>query len=147
MKPVFPHIARLPENPEGRPGAIVVAEPDVLLRAAIDDSLCRDRHRVQSAGTIRRALKLVQQGGEPVDLLISSFEFPAGNGLDLCHRCSVHSPGTLILVMVNSLTDRIAAESRGWEVLLKPFSAATLRKKVQFLLNRSQPNSQPNSAA
>jgi DNA-binding response OmpR family regulator len=136
MDPFVPDVAGWKTAPGSGSIVIAVAEPDVLLRSAIVESLGRDHYTVLHTGNPKRALRLVQASAQPVALLISSFEFPIGNGLDLCHKCLAHSPGTRVLMMTGSLTDRKEAESKSWDVLQKPFSSAVLRRKVNFLLNR-----------
>jgi response regulator of citrate/malate metabolism len=108
-----------------------------------DDLVAADAHRlyvervegfavagvVHTAGEARRAL-----GRQHVDLLLLDQYLPDGNGLDLCR--SLRAEGRLVdVIMVTSARDltlvRAAVSSGVVQYLLKPFTFATLRDKLE----------------
>jgi response regulator of citrate/malate metabolism len=108
-----------------------------------DDLVAADAHRlyvervegfavsgvVHSAGDARRAL-----GRHHVDLLLLDQYLPDGNGLDLCRQ--LRAEGRLVdVIMVTSARDlalvRAAVSSGVVQYLLKPFTFATLRDKLE----------------
>ncbi len=108
-----------------------------------DDLVAADAHRlyvervtgfavagvVHTAGDARRAL-----GRHAVDLLLLDQYLPDGSGLDLCR--SLRADGHLVdVVMVTSARDlalvRAAVSSGVVQYLLKPFTFATLRDKLE----------------
>jgi response regulator of citrate/malate metabolism len=108
-----------------------------------DDLVAADAHRlyveridgfavagvVHAAGEARRAL-----GRLDVDLLLLDQYLPDGNGLDLCR--SLRAGGHLVdVIMVTSARDltlvRAAVSSGVVQYLLKPFTFATLRDKLE----------------
>lgn len=108
-----------------------------------DDLVAADAHRlyvervegftvagvVHSAGDARRALPRMD-----VDLLLLDQYLPDGNGLDLCR--SLRAEGRLVdVIMVTSARDlalvRAAVSSGVVQYLLKPFTFATLRDKLE----------------
>jgi len=113
---------------------IAVAEPDVLLRFSIVQSLERDGHTVLHAPTPGHAMRAIQESREPVDLLLTSVDFPYGSGLKLCRQVQLAHPSIRILAMADRLSTRRQAQAEDWEVLQKPFTAATLRKRVRIIL-------------
>jgi response regulator of citrate/malate metabolism len=108
-----------------------------------DDLVAADAHRlyvervdgfavagvVHTARDARRALDRVD-----VDLLLLDQYLPDGNGLDLCR--SLRADGHLVdVIMVTSARDlalvRAAVSSGVVQYLLKPFTFATLRDKLE----------------
>ena len=108
-----------------------------------DDLVAADAHRlyvervdgfavagvVHSAAEARRAL-----GRVAVDLLLLDQYLPDGNGLDLCR--ALRAEGRLVdVIMVTSARDlalvRAAVSSGVVQYLLKPFTFATLRDKLE----------------
>lgn len=108
-----------------------------------DDLVAADAHRlyvervdgfavarvVHTAADARRAL-----GRLDVDLLLLDQYLPDGNGLDLCR--SLRAEGHLVdVIMVTSARDlalvRAAVSSGVVQYLLKPFTFATLRDKLE----------------
>ena len=108
-----------------------------------DDLVAADAHRlyveridgfavagvVHAAGEARRALSRLD-----VDLLLLDQYLPDGNGLDLCR--SLRAGGHLVdVIMVTSARDltlvRAAVSSGVVQYLLKPFTFATLRDKLE----------------
>jgi response regulator of citrate/malate metabolism len=108
-----------------------------------DDLVAADAHRLyvervdgftvagvaHTAGEARRAL-----GRVPVDLLLLDQYLPDGNGLDLCR--SLRAEGRLVdVIMVTSARDlglvRAAVSSGVVQYVLKPFTFATLRDKLE----------------
>jgi len=108
-----------------------------------DDLVAADAHRlyvervegfavagvVHTAGEAQRAL-----GRLDVDLLLLDQYLPDGNGLDLCR--SLRAGGQLVdVIMVTSARDltlvRAAVSSGVVQYLLKPFTFATLRDKLE----------------
>jgi response regulator of citrate/malate metabolism len=108
-----------------------------------DDLVAADAHRlyvervdgfavagvVHTAGDARRTL-----GRHDVDLLLLDQYLPDGNGLDLCR--ALRADGHLVdVIMVTSARDlalvRAAVSSGVVQYLLKPFTFATLRDKLE----------------
>jgi response regulator of citrate/malate metabolism len=108
-----------------------------------DDLVAADAHRlyvervegfavagvVHTAGAAHRAL-----GRHDVDLLLLDQYLPDGNGLDLCR--ALRADGRLVdVIMVTSARDlalvRAAVSSGVVQYLLKPFTFATLRDKLE----------------
>jgi PAS domain S-box-containing protein len=114
---------------------VVEDEPSVLQLAA--RALERAGHTVLAAGTATRALELVRDHGEAIDLLLTDVVMPEMDGPELAERVAGLAPGVRVLFM-SGYPDRVMAAEGGGvrvgDVLPKPFSVAQLRDRVVDVL-------------
>lgn len=125
-----------PETPGGR---ILVVEDNDSLRDLTAKRLAQLGYVVHEAASGREALGLFDQEPE-FDLLLSDIMMPDGiDGVELAGRFNERWPNAAILLMsgyADALAGRDGAVELGIEVLKKPFTKATLAKRVAARLSR-----------
>jgi DNA-binding response OmpR family regulator len=104
-----------------------------LVALALADPGRRDLRVCESGDATLRAF---EEADEPVDLLITDFDMPGMNGIDLARRVRNRSPRTRILMMTGStdfLPDVIHCPDLD-AVVPKPFSIDRLEEVVGKML-------------
>ncbi len=116
---------------------ILIAEDDTGLRYTIWRLLRADGHRVIATSDGEAALKVVRSRGFPIDLILADLDLPKINGLELCRSITTEHPQIRVLVMSDGNRGRADIEAAGLPVLMKPFTAAAIRRSVGAILGRS----------
>ncbi|WP_319588964.1 PAS domain S-box protein [uncultured Desulfobulbus sp.] len=94
-------------------------------------------YKVLVAPTPTKALTLVEENREVIDLLITDVIMPEMNGKELARRIEMIRPGIRVLFISGYTADIISPHgilSPDIHFLEKPFSARSLRKKVREVL-------------
>ncbi|GAB4236793.1 MAG: hypothetical protein Kow00109_10450 [Acidobacteriota bacterium] len=117
---------------------ILVVEDEAQILSLCEACLRNLGYRVLAAENPRRALELLSQRDEPVDLLITDVVMPEMNGRQLWERVRAHSPGTKVLFMSGYTRDSIAHRGilePGMNFINKPFSLQAFARKVRETLD------------
>jgi CheY-like chemotaxis protein len=118
---------------------VLVVEDEDPLRAMVREILRRDNYEVLEARDGADALRVWEQAGGPVDLLLTDVAMPRMSGHDLADRLSRAAPGLKILYMSGYPRDVPYQQSlaeAGRPFLQKPFTAALLTATVREVLDR-----------
>ena len=117
---------------------MLLVEDEPALREVVRMMLERAGYRVVEAATPEEAINQFS-GMESVDLLLADVVMPGMSGFDLFQRLVERRPSLRVLFMSGytgyARLDPIVAD-KGAALLEKPFSGATLARKVREVLGR-----------
>jgi len=124
-----------------QPLTILVVDSEPMILRTVTSMLSLHGHRALAAVSGEEALKICEEGGSEIDLLLTDIHMPEMNGIELA-RCIAQTHTTLpILFMTGASTEtpqmRIllrAQKFRAPKFLRKPFSAKALMKAIDGAL-------------
>jgi hypothetical protein len=94
-----------------------------------------------AAGHGEEAVRISSAFGGPIDLLVTDVVMPGMSGIELARRLTALIP-TLKVIYITGYTatslDRAGILKAGVNLLQKPFSPASLAKKVREVLDAAQ---------
>jgi len=117
---------------------LVEDEPDV--RKMVCKLLSLNRYRVIEAAGPAEALKIIEQRGRQIDLLLTDVVMPEMNGLQLQEQILRRCPGIKTLFMsgyTNGVIDEGGILPDGVNFLHKPFAPESLMHKVRQVLDQT----------
>jgi PAS domain S-box-containing protein len=130
-----------PEASARGEGTILLAEDDDAVRAIARTTLERAGYRVLAASDGLRALALLDEHPEEIDLLLTDVIMPNMNGRELAERMSALRPGLPVL-FVSGYTDNVLADQGILQsetaLLDKPFTPASLTAAVAAILGANR---------
>ncbi len=113
---------------EGRPALRVLAVDDNdAIRGLMADVLSEASCRVFTASDGAEAVEILQ--AEPMDLLLTDYDMPRMNGLELIRWSRAHLPHVATVMITGAEREAVAPEawkSGAHRILLKPFSVEHL---------------------
>jgi len=118
-------------------GTVLVVEDEARLRNLISEALTEAGYTVRSAGSPAEAGRAAQEGGTPIDLLISDVVMPGGGGRQAVDEVTRFAPGIKVLYVSGYADDVVAHQGvldEREHFLQKPFSPSALLRKVQEIL-------------
>jgi two-component system, cell cycle response regulator len=120
---------------------ILLVDDDPVQRKILHRCLSADNYKISEAGDGIKAWELVQQ--QPPDLIISDWNMPGMNGLELCRAVRQFGPSCYSYVMLLTARDDTTSLQEGLETgadefLTKPIQGADLRVRVQAGLRQFQ---------
>jgi two-component system, cell cycle sensor histidine kinase and response regulator CckA len=125
-------------RPDGGGECILLVEDEPMLLAMTRTMLERQGYQVLAAGGAMEAVRLAEERGVTISLLITDVVMPEVNGRDLAATVLAHCPGIPCLFMSGYTADVIAHHGvldGGVHFLQKPFSAQELAIKVREALH------------
>jgi CheY-like chemotaxis protein len=134
-------VARTPVHARPSLGAetILVAEDEEPVRVLACRCLEGMGYRVLSASRADEAERMAVRHAGPIHLLLADVVMPGGSGPELAERLAAEHPEMRILYMSGYTDDAIVHRgviAPGIELLEKPFTPATLAKKVRDVLDQ-----------
>lgn len=111
---------------------ILVVEDDSIVRMLIVDVLEELEFKVLEAADAARALDVLGQTGQPIDLMMTDVGLPDMNGKQLAAQARELRPALPIL-FASGYAENIDVPP-GMQVIGKPFSIDQLRDKVKAML-------------
>jgi two-component system cell cycle sensor histidine kinase/response regulator CckA len=112
---------------------ILVVDDDAGVLRFVTRLLTLSDYKVLSASTGVDALQQSRGYGPDIDLLLSDFQMPAMNGLDLAAQLSLERPQIKVLIM-SGFSGSLPGINEEWHFVPKPFAAAELRSVVAELI-------------
>ena len=114
------------------PSTILVVEDDAIVRMLIVDVLQELEFRVLEADGSERALELLEDQNQPIDLLLTDVGLPGMDGQALANRAR-ELRRTLPILFASGYAESLDV-AQGMAVIGKPFSIDQLRSKVASML-------------
>ena len=113
---------------------ILLVEDEPAVRQLFAQALVRAGYRVHEARNGQEALKVFDQHGDSVDLLLTDMRMPFMGGAELASQLRTRR-GTLKLLCISGYAGGHELEFSG-DFLAKPFSRDQLLAKVREILDR-----------
>ena len=121
---------------------ILLVEDDDSVRRLARLMLERTGYRVVEAGNPKEALRLANEFGRPIDLLLSDVIMPESEGPPLFNRLVREHPAVRVLYMSGYADEAIVRHGvlvEGTPFLQKPFTPRALTQKVRDVLDAPVP--------
>ena len=120
---------------------ILVVEDDGGIRQIVQRVLGKAGYKVLLAGTGEEALRLLERGDAPVDLVLTDVVMPGMSGRELVDRIGT-SHGAIKFLYTSGYTDDAIVHhgmlDEGVHFISKPYTAAALTRKVREVLDAAQ---------
>jgi PAS domain S-box-containing protein len=117
---------------------ILVAEDEPDLRELTRIFLESYGYKVLDAGSAEQAIRMAEDFGETIHLLLTDVIMPGMSGRQLAERIQCNSPSTKIVYMTGYTDDMVVQHKvlePGVQLLQKPFTKAELAQKVRSTLD------------
>lgn len=114
---------------------ILVVDDNETIRSAVSDILEKMGLKVSSAGNGQRGMDLFVNS--KFDLVVTDFNMPGMNGIDLANKIKMKSPSTVIVLMTGDEKEFILSRIKDTGVdraIFKPFTFMEMAETVQSLL-------------
>ena len=122
------------EVPEAPPsGTILLVEDEDQVRNLTRSMLVRLGYHVLDFSSAGDALRYLSGRPEPIDLLLTDIVMPETSGMELARQVKASRPETKVLFMSGYTDSSVTSHgliSAGTAFIQKPFTSASLRKKV-----------------
>jgi len=122
---------------EGGTETVLVVEDQEAVRTLVRDGLRNHGYKVIEAANARDALRVLDGGAEPIDLLLTDVVMPEMSGPELAKQAMAKRPGIRVLYMSGYLEPDVAGEMRAGDkraILEKPFTASQAAQAVRRAL-------------
>jgi len=126
--------ADLPRGTE----TVLVVEDDPNVQDLIASTLRMQGYTVLQAATAPEALRLTDEHGGDLHLLLTDLLLPGMNGIELASRLATTNPGIKVLLTSGYTADvieRHGVPSHGIAFIEKPFSPSDMARKVRDVLD------------
>lgn len=128
-------------TPQGTETLLLV-EDEEMLRGLLKSFLESQGYTVLQAAHGEEAMRLCQQYGEVIQLLLTDVVMPVKGGRELADWMRIHHPHVRVLYMSGYTDDamlRHGLEASGTHFIQKPFTTAALAQKVRAVLDGVAP--------
>jgi CheY-like chemotaxis protein len=118
---------------------VLLVEDDEDVRIYLTDALRELGFTVTSASNAKDALRVLQNDGEKVDLLLTDVVMPGMNGRELAEAAQLLRPNIKVLYMTGYSRNAIFHHGRldaGVDLIQKPVTGELLAAKVRAVLDR-----------
>jgi len=122
--------------PEVAPITVLVVDDEPQVVSLISEILCR--YNVLTAKSGMEALERSEDFGGEIHLLLSDFQMPGMNGMDLATQITQARPKIKVLLM-SGYEGGMLVLSEDWHFLAKPFMPLQLRSLVDALVSNIEP--------
>jgi len=119
-------------------GSILVVDDEIVIRALLVDILTEEGYAVETAGSARDALNLLQQDNNFV-ILFTDIMMPEMDGIELIREARKITPTVIPIVMTGFATletARAAVKEGAYDYVLKPFSLSEIKLAVSNAVER-----------
>jgi signal transduction histidine kinase/ActR/RegA family two-component response regulator len=114
--------------------SILVVEDEAGVRSMVRETLSQRGYKVIEARNGEEALRLFEEQGNNIDLLLMDVVMPKGGGLDVAEKLRARTPKILLM---SGYTDRInEIEESKFHLLHKPFAPDTLAQRIREVLDK-----------
>lgn len=122
----------------GKDSSILVVDDEVVIRALLVDILTEEGYEVETAGSARDALNLLEQQNKFV-ILFTDIMMPEMDGIELIREARKVTPTVIPIVMTGFATletARAAVKEGAYDYVLKPFSLSEIKLAVTNAIER-----------
>jgi PAS domain S-box-containing protein len=133
------HAPPPPHAPRASGERVLVVEDEPVVRQMAARALQEYGYTVIEAGDGLEALRLIEDGAHPIELLVTDVVMPGMDGPELARRAAGLRPGLPVLFMSGYTDDEIVRRGlleAGQPFLQKPFTPEVLSEQVAELLKR-----------
>ncbi len=113
---------------------IVVAEDDDVLRYCTVRLLKQEGYKIIEAHTGEAALDLLEKCDDVIHLLVTNYDMPGLNGIDLARKLRAKHERLMVLLISGKAPD--VDPNDDIEILPKPYNEAELAVRVRKLIRR-----------
>lgn len=124
------------QPPMQRPETVLVVDDEVQVREVLCELLRAYGFPVMEAADGRAAVKIVEEQGEQINLIIMDVAMPQKNGIEAYQEIKRLRPGMHIILVSGYHSGIFDSEIT---ILQKPFSPETLLKQMRLMLEGAQP--------
>ncbi|HEY7055833.1 MAG TPA: response regulator [Vicinamibacterales bacterium] len=124
----------MPDNTATSLGTILLVEDEPAVRQLFAQALSRAGYAVYEARNGQEAMRLFDQHGDTIDLLLTDMRMPYMGGAELAHHLRGRRR-SLKLLCISGYPGSLDPELSS-DFLAKPFSRDDLLKKVREVLDR-----------
>lgn len=134
--PLLRYGKRKPKDPmaETRLETILLVEDEPAVRQLFAQALTRAGYSVHEARNGQEAIKLFDQHGDAIDMLLTDMRMPYMGGAELAHQLRARRR-TLKLLCISGYPGNLDSDLSS-DFLAKPFSRDDLLKKVREVLDK-----------
>lgn len=122
------------QQPTGTLETILLVEDEPAVRQLFAQALSRAGYSVYEARNGQEAMRLFDQHGESIDLLLTDMRMPYMGGAELAHHLRARRQ-SLKLLCISGYPGSVDSDV-STEFLAKPFSRDELLRKVREILDR-----------
>jgi DNA-binding NtrC family response regulator len=118
---------------------VLIVDDDADLRAALTDFISRMGAKVNTAGNVPEAQRLIQSEIAPFDIIITDLKIPGGSGMDVLKSAHERSNETLITIITGYASMETAIEAirlGAYNYIAKPFSLNDIGVQVRNMIER-----------
>ena len=119
---------------------VLVVDDDAAILKLVSTILVDDNYNVLTAINGSAALQKSQDCPSDIHVLVSDFQMPGMNGMDLATQMSRDRPNLKVVIM-SGFHDGTLVLNEGWHYLAKPFKPSQLRTLISGLVS---PETLPN---
>jgi PAS domain S-box-containing protein len=131
-----PGAQALHSSTRAAPARVLLVDDEEIVRRVAAEMLEDLGYTVVEAGSSSEALRLVS-AAPPVDIVVTDFQMPGGNGVELAKAVREIDPKLPVLLITGFAQDKAeATEDRTLPRLAKPFRQAEIADRVAALLGR-----------
>jgi len=112
---------------------VLVVDDDAVVLKFVSALLSDGGYNVLTATCGLGALQQSKECNGEIHLLLSDFQMPVMNGIELATQMSIDRPQLKVLLM-SGFTEGMLVLNEGWHFLAKPFIPSQLRALVSGLL-------------
>jgi two-component system, NtrC family, sensor kinase len=130
-----------PELMQGQGECILVVEDDDGVRNYLSEALVELNYLVRTALSGEAALKVIDEPGAKIDLVLTDVVMPGMNGRELCEKLLGKRPDLKVLYMTGYSRDAIVHGGRldaGVSLIQKPISERDLALRIRLLLDADE---------
>ena len=103
---------------------VLIVDDEPLIRWSLSETLIEDGHLVSEAGDGETAMRTLNEGGEPYDVVLLDYHLPDSHDLRLLSTIRKVSPKTVVIMMTAYGTPEMsdgALQLGAYRVVPKPF--------------------------
>lgn len=115
---------------------VLIVEDESELLDEVASYFRRRGETVMTASSYNEGLKILEDEGKPIDVLVSDARMPDGNGIDLIRTQTRRAPTCVCILMTGHLEQsQIASDLNGVKVFYKPFAVGALYREMRAALS------------
>jgi DNA-binding NtrC family response regulator len=120
-------------------GVILLADDEESVRLLLSTLLERDSYTVLRANDGAHALEISRAYPEKIDALITDYQMPHLDGLELAKMVSRERPGIRVMMMSGRMSNPAGIQESGFPMVAKPFTITSFLSILRQCLEGAPP--------